>query len=197
MFAPELAELHADQRAQHHDHRPVEGEQVGVAGGEQFGIGAGRREQEQRDAGERGSSLPKKHLLAVAVLDLGAKVADLAGRGVEALAEPMLTIEPSDDPVGRVRAADPEAEAIILTSRQTVAILRAAAPYDRTAPTDSLPRFRYAAPNNPDLVRDEERIEAIVARVRARAAQEGGQPDVIEAIYRSTQTNSVVKFPIR
>ena len=34
-------------------------------------------------------------------------------------------------------------------------------------------------------VRDEERIEAIVARVRARAAQEGGQPDVIEAIYRS------------
>ena len=55
VFAPELAELHADQRAQHHDHRPVEGEQVGVAGGEQFGIGAGRREQEQRDAGERGS----------------------------------------------------------------------------------------------------------------------------------------------
>ena len=34
-------------------------------------------------------------------------------------------------------------------------------------------------------VRDEERIEAIVARVRARAAQEGGQPDVIEAIYRA------------
>ena len=34
-------------------------------------------------------------------------------------------------------------------------------------------------------VRDEERIEAIVARVRARASQEGGQPDVIEAIYRS------------
>jgi len=34
-------------------------------------------------------------------------------------------------------------------------------------------------------VRDEGRIEAIVARVRARAAQEGGQPDVIEAIYRS------------
>lgn len=34
-----------------------------------------------------------------------------------------------------------------------LAILRAAAPYDRTAPTDSLPRFRYAAPNNPDLVR--------------------------------------------
>ena len=34
-------------------------------------------------------------------------------------------------------------------------------------------------------VRDEERIEAIVARVRARAVQEDGQPDVIEAIYRS------------
>ena len=34
-------------------------------------------------------------------------------------------------------------------------------------------------------VRDEERIEAIVARVRARAEKEGGQPDVIEAIYRS------------
>lgn len=56
----------------------------------------------------------------------GDMVAALAGRGVEALAEPMLTIEPSGDPVGRVRAADPEAEAIILTSRQTVAILRAA-----------------------------------------------------------------------
>ena len=34
-------------------------------------------------------------------------------------------------------------------------------------------------------VRDEERIEAIVARVRQRAAQEGGQPEVLEAIYRS------------
>ncbi|WP_026783778.1 uroporphyrinogen-III synthase [Pleomorphomonas koreensis] len=56
----------------------------------------------------------------------GDMVAALAGRGVEALAEPMLTIEPSDDPVGRIRAADPQAEAIILTSRQTVAILRAA-----------------------------------------------------------------------
>jgi len=53
-------------------------------------------------------------------------VAALAARGVEALAEPMLTIEPADDPVGRLRAAAPEAEAIILTSRQTVAILRAA-----------------------------------------------------------------------
>lgn len=56
----------------------------------------------------------------------GDMVAALAARGVEALAEPMLTIEPCHDPVGRVRAADPEAEAIILTSRQTVAILRAA-----------------------------------------------------------------------
>ena len=34
-------------------------------------------------------------------------------------------------------------------------------------------------------VRDEERIESIVARVRERAVQEGGEPDVIEAIYRS------------
>ncbi|MBS0609410.1 MAG: chorismate mutase [Proteobacteria bacterium] len=34
-------------------------------------------------------------------------------------------------------------------------------------------------------VRDEERIEAIIARVRPRAAAEGGQPEVIEAIYRS------------
>jgi isochorismate pyruvate lyase len=39
--------------------------------------------------------------------------------------------------------------------------------------------------NDPALVRDEPRIEAIVARVRARATAEGGQPDVIEAIYRS------------
>ncbi|MBP7605575.1 MAG: chorismate mutase [Giesbergeria sp.] len=34
-------------------------------------------------------------------------------------------------------------------------------------------------------VRDEERIESIVARVRERAVQEGGEPEVIEAIYRS------------
>jgi len=34
-------------------------------------------------------------------------------------------------------------------------------------------------------VRDEARIEAIVRRVRERAAAEGGQPDVIEQIYRS------------
>lgn len=53
-------------------------------------------------------------------------VAALSARGVTALAEPMLAIEPLDDPAGRVRAADPEAEAIILTSRQTVAILKAA-----------------------------------------------------------------------
>ncbi len=36
-----------------------------------------------------------------------------------------------------------------------------------------------------ELVRDEARIEAIVRRVRARAEDEGGEPDVIEAIYRS------------
>jgi uroporphyrinogen-III synthase len=53
-------------------------------------------------------------------------VAALSARGVTALAEPMLAIEALDDPAGRVRAADPEAEAIILTSRQTVAILKAA-----------------------------------------------------------------------
>jgi isochorismate pyruvate lyase len=34
-------------------------------------------------------------------------------------------------------------------------------------------------------VRDENRIEAIVKRVRAHAAQQGGAPDVIEVIYRS------------
>ena len=34
-------------------------------------------------------------------------------------------------------------------------------------------------------VRDEERIEAIVARVRARTEIEGGSPEVLEAIYRS------------
>ena len=35
-----------------------------------------------------------------------------------------------------------------------------------------------------NLVRDEERIETIVQRVRERTAQEGGQPDVMEAVYR-------------
>jgi len=34
-------------------------------------------------------------------------------------------------------------------------------------------------------VRDEDRIQAIVDRVRAQAVAQGGQPDVIEAIYRS------------
>ena len=34
-------------------------------------------------------------------------------------------------------------------------------------------------------VRDEARIQAIVARVRERATAEGGDADVIEAIYRS------------
>jgi isochorismate pyruvate lyase len=39
--------------------------------------------------------------------------------------------------------------------------------------------------NDPGLVRDEDRIEVIAARVRQRAAAEGGPPDVIEAIYRA------------
>ena len=34
-------------------------------------------------------------------------------------------------------------------------------------------------------VRDEARIEAIVSRVRERTAQEGGQPDVMETVYRA------------
>ena len=34
-------------------------------------------------------------------------------------------------------------------------------------------------------VRDEDRIETIVARVRERAAAEGGDADMLEAIYRS------------
>ena len=38
---------------------------------------------------------------------------------------------------------------------------------------------------NAAQVRDEERIEAIVQRVRERAASEGGDPEVLEAIYRS------------
>ena len=36
-----------------------------------------------------------------------------------------------------------------------------------------------------EQVRDEARIQAIVDRVRERATAEGGDPDVIEAIYRS------------
>ncbi|MBY0453668.1 MAG: chorismate mutase [Burkholderiaceae bacterium] len=38
---------------------------------------------------------------------------------------------------------------------------------------------------DPAQVRDEERIETIVERVRARASAEGGPPEVLEAIYRS------------
>jgi isochorismate pyruvate lyase len=34
-------------------------------------------------------------------------------------------------------------------------------------------------------VRDEDRIQTIVDRVRVRAAAEGGSPEVLEAIYRS------------
>ncbi len=34
-------------------------------------------------------------------------------------------------------------------------------------------------------VRDEGRIEAIVARVREKTVAEGGEPEVLEAIYRS------------
>ena len=36
-----------------------------------------------------------------------------------------------------------------------------------------------------DQVRDEDRIQAIVDRVRARTMAEGGSPEVLEAIYRS------------
>ncbi|AVP56489.1 chorismate mutase [Pulveribacter suum] len=36
-----------------------------------------------------------------------------------------------------------------------------------------------------DQVRDEGRIEQIVRRVRERAREEGGEPEVIEAIYRA------------
>lgn len=44
---------------------------------------------------------------------------------------------------------------------------------------------------DPSQVRDEERIEAIVARVRASAALHGGVPEVIEAIYRSLMEHSI------
>lgn len=37
---------------------------------------------------------------------------------------------------------------------------------------------------NAGQVRDEARIAAIVARVRARAMAEGGKPDVLESLYR-------------
>ena len=42
-------------------------------------------------------------------------------------------------------------------------------------------------------VRDEERIEAIVQRVRASAALHGAAPDVIEAIYRSLMEHSIAQ----
>ncbi|MFN9726409.1 chorismate mutase [Acidovorax sp.] len=41
------------------------------------------------------------------------------------------------------------------------------------------------------VVRDEARIEAIVQRVRAAAARHGGQPDVVEAMYRSLMEHSI------
>ena len=44
---------------------------------------------------------------------------------------------------------------------------------------------------DPAQVRDEERIEAIVARVRASAALHGGVPEVMEAIYRSLMEHSI------
>ena len=39
--------------------------------------------------------------------------------------------------------------------------------------------------NGVDQVRDEARIQVIVDRVRKQALQDGGEPAVIEAIYRS------------
>ena len=39
--------------------------------------------------------------------------------------------------------------------------------------------------NDAGLVRDEERIETIVQRVRTQAQAEGGNPDLIERIYRA------------
>lgn len=41
-------------------------------------------------------------------------------------------------------------------------------------------------------VRDEDRIEAIVSRVRERTLQEGGQPDVMEAVYRQLMEECIV-----
>ena len=40
-------------------------------------------------------------------------------------------------------------------------------------------------------VRDEARIQAIVDRVRDRALAQGGQPDVLEAIYRGVMEASI------
>ncbi|MBY0410161.1 MAG: chorismate mutase [Burkholderiaceae bacterium] len=42
-----------------------------------------------------------------------------------------------------------------------------------------------------DQVRDEARIENIVGRVRECAAAQGGQPDVIEAMYRAIMEASI------
>ena len=42
-----------------------------------------------------------------------------------------------------------------------------------------------------DQVRDEARIENIVGRVRERAAAHGGQPDVIETMYRAIMEASI------
>lgn len=39
--------------------------------------------------------------------------------------------------------------------------------------------------NDESLVRDEQRIETIVQRVRRQASAEGGNPDLIERIYRA------------
>jgi len=40
-------------------------------------------------------------------------------------------------------------------------------------------------------VRDQERIEFIAARVRRMAAEQGGQPDVLEAAYRALMEASI------
>ena len=39
--------------------------------------------------------------------------------------------------------------------------------------------------NDPRLVRDEARIQAIVDRVRTQAAAEGGSPELMEQLYRA------------
>ncbi|MEG2280592.1 MAG: chorismate mutase [Comamonas sp.] len=39
--------------------------------------------------------------------------------------------------------------------------------------------------NNEDLVRDEARIQTIVDRVRPRAQAQGGNPDLMERLYRA------------
>ncbi len=45
---------------------------------------------------------------------------------------------------------------------------------------------------SPSDVRDEQRIEAIVQRVRASALTEGGRPDVVERIYRDMMEAYIV-----